>query len=220
MSVRQRVWWHVLVLSVAAVGLAGCAHAESHAALLREPGPPVSSVEILSAETPVTGVPVRISTPRSASPSAARRELASAYDDRMRGPPSTRTMLAWFTPGRMLAYLVLERHWQHIRPYTEIALVQAIGYGADAGAEGVLAELRRKARALGCDGVIRARVDVGYTRSHGAGVCVRWEGPNHGANETTIPMSPPLATPPAPTPPRNLTHEPNVRGADQPGALQ
>ena len=160
MSVRQRVWWHVLVLSVAAVGLAGCAHAESHAALLREPGPPVSSVEILSAETPVT------------------------------------------------------------RPYTEIALVQAIGYGADAGAEGVLAELRRKARALGCDGVIRARVDVGYTRSHGAGVCVRWEGPNHGANETTIPMSPPLATPPAPTPPRNLTHEPNVRGADQPGALQ
>ncbi len=29
--------------------------------------------------------------------------------------------LAWFTPGRMLAYLVLERHWQHVRPYTELA---------------------------------------------------------------------------------------------------
>lgn len=29
--------------------------------------------------------------------------------------------LAWFTPGRMLAYLTLERYWTHVRPYTEIA---------------------------------------------------------------------------------------------------
>lgn len=29
--------------------------------------------------------------------------------------------LAWFTPGRMLAYLVLERHWKHVGPYIDIA---------------------------------------------------------------------------------------------------
>ena len=29
--------------------------------------------------------------------------------------------LAWFTPGRMLGYLTLERYWKHVEPYTEIA---------------------------------------------------------------------------------------------------
>ena len=30
--------------------------------------------------------------------------------------------LAWFTPGRMLGYLLLERFWPRVRPYTELAL--------------------------------------------------------------------------------------------------
>ena len=29
--------------------------------------------------------------------------------------------LAWFTPGRMLGYLTLERYWKHVEPYTDIA---------------------------------------------------------------------------------------------------
>lgn len=150
-----------LLLSVLGAGPLGCVHAESHAALFREAGPPVSSVEIVPADTPV------------------------------------------------------------LRPYTEIGLVQAIGFG-DGGADAALAELRAKAGALGCDGVIRVHVDVGYSRSHGAGVCVRWEGRSPAqAAETPVQMSPPPAPPPSPPPPpRSLTHEPAVRGADQPGALQ
>ncbi len=29
--------------------------------------------------------------------------------------------LAWFTPGRILGYLTLERYWKHVTPFTEIA---------------------------------------------------------------------------------------------------
>ncbi len=143
-----------------APSLAGCAHAESHAALFRPPSPPASSVEIVSADTPVS------------------------------------------------------------RPYTELGLVQAFGFGDAAATDEVVRELRARAASLGCDGVIRVRIDVGYTRSHAAGVCVRWDGgPSLGAGESTVPMSAPLSRPPPPPPPQNLTHEPNVRGSDQPGAL-
>jgi len=34
--------------------------------------------------------------------------------------------LIWFTPGRMLAYLVLEKAWPRVEPYTEIAYREAI----------------------------------------------------------------------------------------------
>lgn len=149
----------VLALSVA---LGACAHAESHAAMFREPRPPVAAVEIVTADTPVT------------------------------------------------------------RPYTELGLVQAFGFGDAAASDEVLRELRAKAASLGCDGIIRVRFDVGYTRSHGAGVCVRWDfGPTPGAGDRTVPMSAPISPMPSPpSPPRGITHEPNVRGADQPGALQ
>lgn len=33
----------------------------------------------------------------------------------------TCNQLAWFTPGRLLAYLLLEKHWQHVTPYIDIA---------------------------------------------------------------------------------------------------
>jgi len=136
----------------------GCAHAESHAALIREPLSPVSTVEIIPADTPLN------------------------------------------------------------RGYTELGLVQAFGFGDSAAGDEVVRELRAKAASLGCDGVIRVHIDVGYSRSHGAGVCVRWDnGPGPRAAESTVPMSAPLKEPPPP-PDRKLTHEPNVRGADQPGA--
>ena len=39
--------------------------------------------------------------------------------------------LAWFTPGRMLACLLLERHWPRAKPHTELAfadLIENLGY--------------------------------------------------------------------------------------------
>ena len=63
------------------------------------------------------------------------------------------------------------------RPYYELAIVQAIGFGADANPEDVTHSLTDKAAALGCDAVVRVYIDVGYTRAHAAGVCVKYLGP-------------------------------------------
>lgn len=60
------------------------------------------------------------------------------------------------------------------RPYSEIAIVQAVGFGGDATAEDVTRALTDKAARLGCDAVARVFIDVGYSRAHAAGVCVRY----------------------------------------------
>jgi hypothetical protein len=60
------------------------------------------------------------------------------------------------------------------RPYDEVALVEAVGFGADADAEHVVRTLGHRAGELGCDAVVRVRVDTGSTMVHGYGVCVRW----------------------------------------------
>ncbi len=39
--------------------------------------------------------------------------------------------LAWFTPGRILGYLVLERFWPRVQPYTELALKDLLESLAD-----------------------------------------------------------------------------------------
>ena len=39
--------------------------------------------------------------------------------------------LAWFSPGRMMGYLLLEQHWPRVKPYTDLAhadLVESLGY--------------------------------------------------------------------------------------------
>jgi hypothetical protein len=64
-----------------------------------------------------------------------------------------------------------------VRPYYEIALVQAIGSGTDATPEDIVSALTKKAAALGCDAVVRVFIDVGYSRAHAAGVCVRYLAP-------------------------------------------
>jgi len=66
------------------------------------------------------------------------------------------------------------------RPYSEIAFVQAIGFGSDAHPEDVARALTEKAGSLGCDAVLRTFVEVGYSRAHAAGVCVKWLGPATG----------------------------------------
>lgn len=63
------------------------------------------------------------------------------------------------------------------RPFYEIAMVQAIGFGADANPEDVTKALVTKAAGLGCDAVVGVYIDLGYTRAHAAGVCVKYLGP-------------------------------------------
>lgn len=79
------------------------------------------------------------------------------------------------------------------RPVYELAIVQVIGFGADANPEDVASALVARGRELGCDAIVRARVDQGVTRAHGVGVCVRYA---------------PLASAPAPPPAPPVTPAP------------
>lgn len=83
------------------------------------------------------------------------------------------------------------------RPYDEVALLQAIGWGDDADMEDLARALSVRAGRLGCDAVVRVHVDQGWTRAHAFGVCVRW---SPTAPPSAAPR-PPLVPPPAPTPP-------------------
>ena len=79
------------------------------------------------------------------------------------------------------------------RPFFDIAIVQAIGFGTEATPEAVARALTDKAATLGCDAVVRASIDVGYSRAHAAGVCVKYLGDDpHG------PPGPPPVLPPGP----------------------
>jgi len=55
--------------------------------------------------------------------------------------------------------------------YTEVALVQAEGYGQDLST--LLPALKTQAAALGCDAVILVRVDQGAGHASATGVAVR-----------------------------------------------
>jgi hypothetical protein len=60
------------------------------------------------------------------------------------------------------------------RPYYDVALLQVVGYGDDANMEDVARALAVRAARLGCDAVVRVRIDQGWTRAHAFGVCARW----------------------------------------------
>ncbi|HVJ91617.1 MAG TPA: hypothetical protein VM580_17560 [Labilithrix sp.] len=82
------------------------------------------------------------------------------------------------------------------RPYYEVALVQAIGFGNEAHPEDVAKGLSDKAASLGCDAVLRVFIDQGYSRAHAAGVCVKWLGPGPAAPEPELPPHPGSNPPP------------------------
>lgn len=84
------------------------------------------------------------------------------------------------------------------RAYYEIALVQAVGFGSDANAEDVTRALTTKASGLGCDAVVRAYVDVGYSRAHAAGVCVKYLEPGPPGPPAVLPPRPDKNPPPPP----------------------
>jgi hypothetical protein len=91
------------------------------------------------------------------------------------------------------------------RPFYEIALVQAVGFGNEAHPEDVARALTEKAARLGCDAVVRTFIDQGYSRAHASGVCVKWLGPGPAAPTPALPPDPganpsPPKVRPAPAP--------------------
>jgi hypothetical protein len=99
------------------------------------------------------------------------------------------------TDGRVELYIADQA--SPSRPFYEIAMVQAIGFGADANPEDVTRALVARAAALGCDAVVRVYIDLGYTRAHAAGVCVKWLGP---APDGAVAPRPVLPAAPGPNP--------------------
>lgn len=89
------------------------------------------------------------------------------------------------------------------RPFSEIALVQATGFGSDSHPEDVATALSKKAARLGCDAVLRTHIDQGYARTNATGVCVKWLAPGPPAPSPTLPPErgaspPPVRPAPAP----------------------
>lgn len=86
------------------------------------------------------------------------------------------------------------------RPFYDIGIVQAIGFGSEAGGEDVSRALTEKAAQLGCDAVVRVFIDVGYSRAHASGVCVKFLGPGPAGPAAVLP--PPRERNPPPPPMR------------------
>jgi hypothetical protein len=88
------------------------------------------------------------------------------------------------------------------RPFYDIAIVQAIGFGTDATPEDVTRGLTDKAAILGCDAVVRVFIDIGYSRAHAAGVCVKYLGEAPAGSQPvpmpTLPVAPGKNPPPPP----------------------
>jgi hypothetical protein len=105
-------------------------------------------------------------------------------------------------PGHPVELYVLDQKIPE-RPFAEIALVQAIGFGGEARPEDVVQALVERSAQLGCDAVLRTVIDQGYARAHASGVCVRWLAPGPAAPRPVLPPAPPPTPPPirpAPSP--------------------
>lgn len=99
------------------------------------------------------------------------------------------------TPGPTSKVEIYVGDQRPARPFYEIALVEAFGYGSEADVEDLTAALEGRAKSIGCDALVRTRFDLGQSVAHGYGVCVRYS-PTAPA---TIQVS--SSTPAAPPPP-------------------
>jgi hypothetical protein len=80
---------------------------------------------------------------------------------------------------------------QPARPFYEVALVQAMGYGSEAQIEDLSQALEARGRQLGCDALVRTRFDLGLSMAHGYGVCVKWSRTvSSNTVQTTTPVGP------------------------------
>jgi len=85
--------------------------------------------------------------------------------------------------------------------FEEVGIVQAIGRGTEADMPHVIEGLRQQAASLGCDTVIRVKVDQGSTVASGTGVAIRSLAPGQFPAPVQYPSGP-LPAPPSPgTPP-------------------
>jgi hypothetical protein len=92
------------------------------------------------------------------------------------------------TAGRVEVYMVGQ---QPARRFYEMGFVQAVGFADTANAEDLVKGLVTRGAEVGCEAIVRVQVDLGYTRAHASGVCVRYlEGPAAGA----APYVPPSVT--------------------------
>jgi hypothetical protein len=87
------------------------------------------------------------------------------------------------------------------RAFYEVALLQTIGFGTNANTDDVVTALVARGKVIGCDGIVRVRVDLGVARAGGFGVCVRWSPARPAAPPSPpAPSAPPVdAPPPAPS---------------------
>jgi hypothetical protein len=56
--------------------------------------------------------------------------------------------------------------------YTEVAILQAIGHGTHANLEHIVEALRLEAAALGCNAIVKVRVDQGSSQASGTAVAI------------------------------------------------
>jgi hypothetical protein len=76
-------------------------------------------------------------------------------------------------PAAQDADIYFDGRWPD-RAFYEVALIQVVGFGTNANPEDVTRALALRGRQNGCDAVVRVRVDQGYARANGFGVCVRY----------------------------------------------
>ncbi len=79
------------------------------------------------------------------------------------------------------------------RAFYELGLVQAEAFGSEPNPEEMVKALTRRGAELGCEALLRVQIDVGYTRAHAVGVCVRWL---EAAPPGEAPRPPPTFEPP------------------------
>ena len=61
--------------------------------------------------------------------------------------------------------------------FYDVALLQATGFGGEANIDALVKAMLVRAAELGCDAVVRCRVDLGDARANAYGVCVRFSAP-------------------------------------------
>ena len=88
------------------------------------------------------------------------------------------------------------------QPFYDVALVQVIGSQGHANAEDITGALVARGAQLGCDALVRTRIDQGVTRADGVAVCVRFSPQRVAPVEPSPSLAPPAsAAPPPPRPP-------------------
>jgi hypothetical protein len=112
-------------------------------------------------------------------------------------------------PSATLPELYFDNASPPTRPFYEVALLQAMGYGAEANIDDLAQSLAERGRILGCDAIVRIHIYQGVSKSHGYGVCVRY-------SPTAAPAVPsPAGVPASPAPP-TVIETPSEAGGDAP----